>query len=242
MVHFFISELDKILKQARSSGQIIYHYTSLDLAKRNNACVLMACYAIVVLKLTSDQVWSKFKLVRPKFIPYRDASFGPCHYKCKIIHVLRGIEYACLIGWYSFQRFNLNEYLYYENFENGDLNWIIPGKLLAFSTPRNEQYDQEGYRNMTPMDYVPIFKAFNVGTVVRLNNKCYDETCFIENNFKHHELYFPDGSVPSERIVQKFIDLCESEEKAIAVHCKAGLGRTGTLIALYAMKHYHFPA
>ena len=26
------------------------------------------------------------------------------------------------------------------------------------------------------------------------------------------------------------------------MHCKAGLGRTGTLIGLYAMKHYQFPA
>ncbi len=26
------------------------------------------------------------------------------------------------------------------------------------------------------------------------------------------------------------------------MHCKAGLGRTGTLIGMYAMKHYGFPA
>ena len=51
-----------------------------------------------------------------------------------------------------------------------------------------------------------------------------------------------DGTTPSEEIIEHFLDLVEYEKGGIAVHCKAGLGRTGTLIAIYAMKHYRFPA
>lgn len=43
-------------------------------------------------------------------------------------------------------------------------------------------------------------------------------------------------------IVDSFIELCEQTKGAVAVHCKAGLGRTGTLIGCYAMKKYGFPA
>ena len=37
-------------------------------------------------------------------------------------------------------------------------------------------------------------------------------------------------------------EAAEKNQNAIAVHCKAGLGRTGCLIGIYAMKHYRFPA
>lgn len=65
---------------------------------------------------------------------------------------------------------------------------------------------------------------------------------FLKKGFRHVELFFTDGTTPSDSIVDRFLDEAENEEGALAVHCKAGLGRTGSLIALYAMKHYGFPA
>jgi cell division cycle 14 len=38
------------------------------------------------------------------------------------------------------------------------------------------------------------------------------------------------------------LSIAEQEKGAIAIHCKAGLGRTGTLIGLYAMKHFGISA
>lgn len=78
--------------------------------------------------------------------------------------------------------------------------------------------------------------------VIRLNKPLYDAKVFEDAGIRLVDLYFVDGSTPSMDIVNRFIELVDANKDATAVHCKAGLGRTGTLIAMWTMKHYRFCA
>jgi cell division cycle 14 len=77
--------------------------------------------------------------------------------------------------------------------------------------------------------------------ILRLSKPQYDKLEFIKHGFKHLDFYFLDGTIPPDDIVEKFLEATETHQGVIAVHCKAGLGRTATLIALYCMKHFKFP-
>ena len=240
--HRFCSELEKLLSDPNYKKHKIYHYASLDYAKQANAAYLMGAFMVIILKRTAEEAWKVFSAYHSQFTPFRDALMCACTYKCTILDCLRGLEYAIKLGWYDYKKFNLKEYEHYEKVENGDLNWIVPGKFIAFSGPSSTTRDPDGWRTFTPEDYAPIFKKFGVTMVVRLNKAQYDGDRFVKKGIKLIDLYFLDGTAPKPEIAYKFLDIAEKEPGAIAVHCKAGLGRTGCVIALYVMKHYGFPA
>jgi protein-tyrosine phosphatase len=116
---------------------------------------------------------------------------------------------------------------------------------MAFAGPSYKKtISPEGYCTLAPSDYIPYFKKKNVGLVVRLNKKNYDETEFTNAGMNHLEQFYLDGSCPPMTILHKVLAEMETvpKGKAFAIHCKAGLGRTGTCIGAYMMKHYRFTA
>eukprot|EP00607_Mallomonas_marina_P010568 CAMPEP_0182422370 /NCGR_PEP_ID=MMETSP1167-20130531/8039_1 /TAXON_ID=2988 /ORGANISM="Mallomonas Sp, Strain CCMP3275" /LENGTH=474 /DNA_ID=CAMNT_0024600379 /DNA_START=595 /DNA_END=2019 /DNA_ORIENTATION=- len=127
--------------------------------------------------------------------------------------------------------------------ENGDFSWIVPGKFIAFSGPLARRRDlANGKTTLSPEEYVPRFKELGVTCIIRFNNKCYDKNVFTRSGIRHVDLFYEDGGNPTDAILQSFLQICERESGAIAVHCKAGLGRTGTNIAAYMMKHWGYTA
>ena len=117
---------------------------------------------------------------------------------------------------------------------------------MAFMGPIEKRDANQRYGHH-PNKYVEIFKRFNVTRVVRLNEEKYDKKYFLQAGIEHNDLFFIDGSTPPDSIVEAWMKVTDEhfvndDAGAIAIHCKAGLGRTGTLIGLWAMKHYQIPA
>uniref|UniRef100_A0A8C9ZLB8 Cell division cycle 14Ab n=1 Tax=Sander lucioperca TaxID=283035 RepID=A0A8C9ZLB8_SANLU len=243
MLYRYCCKLNKKLKSFTLTRKRIVHYTSFDQRKRSNAAVLIGGYAVIYLKKTPEEAYrALISGSNASYLPFRDASFGNCTFNLTVLDCLQGIRKALQHGFFDFETFDVDEYEHYERVENGDLNWIVPGKFLAFSGPHPKTKIENGYPLHAPEAYFPYFRKHNVTTVVRLNKKIYDSKRFSDAGFLHYDLFFLDGSTPSDLITRRFLQVCESTEGAVAVHCKAGLGRTGSLIGCYLMKHYRFTA
>ena len=59
-----------------------------------------------------------------------------------------------------------------------------------------------GYPEHAPEAYFSYFRKNNVTTIVRLNKRIYEAKRFTDAGFDHKDLFFVDGSVPSDNIVQ----------------------------------------
>lgn len=152
----------------------------------------------------------------------------------------------------------------YERVDMGDFNWISP-QFLAFASPQHQPVDpvppsspefaalpttvSEVFASKLPTPFKNVlahFSSRNIGLVVRLNSELYSPSYFTALGIHHIDMIFEDGTCPPLALVRRFIKMAHEmitvKKKSIAVHCKAGLGRTGCLIGAYLIYRHGFTA
>ncbi|KAJ6254193.1 cell division cycle 14 [Anaeramoeba flamelloides] len=353
LVKFYRLLRDKIDK-AKHNKKKYFFYSNSNKKTRSNSAVLICSFLMVYCSMSAKEAYSKISHFKT-FFPFRDASPLVSSYDLTVLDVLEGLEKGIQNNWVNFETFDIQWYEKHEQVVNGDLNWIIPDKILAFCSPtpdlkngsgsdsgsgsgsdsenkktkekkskkknkvnnenekknkrksdnesdsrsekeneNEKERDNEDekkkkkeeiwswFRSETDTDsdsdsdetvsesdsakdnvedlddfgygwsvskYAEYFDNYNVTCVIRLNQPIYNKKPFLKKGMSHYDLHFTDGSVPTEKLLDKFLKIAENQKEAdkkrkrvMAIHCKAGLGRTGVMIGSHLIKNYNFTA
>lgn len=129
--------------------------------------------------------------------------------------------------------------------------WVVPGKLIAGHLPsaQNGDIDEHLFR-------LNRLIVVNIGAVINLMEKSeighnglplwdYSEPLKKLADVQNHNLSIirmpiPDLGIPSKTRMTEILNMIDSfnkDKRMVYIHCWGGIGRTGTVVGCYLLRH-----
>ena len=121
--------------------------------------------------------------------------------------------------------------------------WVIPNRLLAGEIPATRNVEESIAKLSTLVNA-------NVNVIINLmedDERNYRDEPFFDysnhlnpENVVMHRMSIRDLSIPSKEHMLRILDLIDealNNNKVVYVHCWGGVGRTGTVVGCYLMRH-----
>lgn len=108
-----------------------------------------------------------------------------------------------------------------------DFYWIVEGVIAGMSHPGNDPMVLERLAEM------------GIGAVVSLTERPMQEDLVRGHGMEFLHLPVPDFCAPRQPQIDRFVEFCEQNVRAgraVAVHCLAGRGRTGTMLSCFLVR------